>query len=149
HDRAAGELRGEPLDRGGGTADEVVETLAPRRALIGGREPERPSRYPAGEKLLPVEPLPIAEVLLGEFRHHHRLMRLAHGRVDRRGGLNRALELARHPYRVTRQFACERCEDAAVGAIAVEVALAVDAAAVRHRRVPDPPPLRRAHGWRL
>src|SRR5207253_9620351 len=94
----------------------------------------------------PAPPPPLPPVLLGATRPPHRPGRLPPARADPRRGLGRALELACHPHRLARQFARERRENPGVGAITVEVALAVDAAAVRHRRVPDPPPLRRAHG---
>src|ERR1043166_8003081 len=47
HDGAAGTLRGEPLDRAAGARDEIVETLPPRGAAVGGGGPERPPRHPA------------------------------------------------------------------------------------------------------
>jgi hypothetical protein len=55
----------------------------------------------------------------------------------------RALEIARIPNRVTRQDFRDRLEHLAIAAIALDVLLAVDVAAVAaHRRVTYPPPAR-------
>ena len=56
-------------------------------------------------------------------------------------------ETAGEPNRIPRQLAGNGTEDREVAAITVEVALAVDATVVGHRRVADPPPARLA--WAL
>jgi hypothetical protein len=69
------------------------------------------------------------------------------GRQDGSSRLPRAHEIAGHPDRIGRQLAREDAEDLGIAAVAVEVALAVDAAAVRDRGVPDPPPARDDRSW--
>jgi len=146
-DVAPGVCGVEPIDFGPYALDEIAETLPTGRALIGRGKPQRLRADLAfGKKGLALEPLPIAQMLLGQGGE-----RLGHDTVvpalacaqDRRGRLLGARQMARHPYRIAGQFARQEAEDLNVAAIAIEVALAIDAALVRHRSVPDPPPARR------
>src|SRR5206468_9084768 len=83
-------------------------------------------------------------ILFGEqnlMRHVRRLWKS--GGPDRFRGLVRAFEIARIPHRATRQDFCDRLEHLAIAAIALDVFLAVNVAAVAaHRRVTYPPPAR-------
>ncbi len=143
-DVAAAVLGGEALDWRPHAVDEIDEALPARRALVRGGEPEcvraDPSLRVEGFAL---EPLPFAQMLLGELRHLDRLdcaVAAAEGCHDRRCGLARAGEVARVPHRVGGQLACQRVEDFRCRAIAIEIALAIDAPAIGHGSVANPPP---------
>src|SRR5262249_21344371 len=77
--------------------------------------------------------------------HHVHGLRKSGG-PDRFGGLVGALQIARVPHRVARQDLCNRLEHFTIAAIAFEVLLAVDVAAVAaYRRMTYPPTTRYHH----
>jgi hypothetical protein len=131
------------LDRRAHPLEQIDEALAARRPLLGRSEPVTADvRGAAGEEFGAVAPLPFAEILLREGALlMQRIGRSQAGGPDRLGGLMGALEVARIPHRVLRQDARDRGEHHLVAAVAVEVLLAVDMAAVlAHGRVAHPPP---------
>ena len=122
---------------------QIGETLAAGRPLMGGAEPERKARaIAAGEEIGAHLPLPLPQMLLGEFGNRDRLRGVIHGGENRRGRLPRAGKIAREPHRVARQLVRQRREHFRRGDVAIDVRLAVDVHRIRHRRMPDPPPAR-------
>src|SRR5262245_28144828 len=82
-------------------------------------------------------------MLFGQGAHLHRLdavKTLWRRGQDRRGRLLGAQQVAGKPYRIARQLAGENAENLGIAAVAAEISLAIDEAAIGHRRVPDPPP---------
>src|SRR5205085_330431 len=98
------------------------------------------------------QPLPVAKALLreiGDSRHVRAGDRVGAGQAgthDRARRLVGAAQIAGHPDRVARQLTREAGEDGRVGTVAGHVLLAVDAALMRDRGMPDPPEARRRRG---
>src|SRR5262245_16947155 len=90
-------------------------------------------------------PLPFAQMLFGQGAYLNRLDALKtlwRGGQDRCGRLLGAQQVAGEPYRLARQLAGKNAENLRIATVAAEVTLAIDEAAIGHRRVPDPPPPR-------
>src|SRR5689334_17860708 len=135
--------RRDARDRLRGAIVEVHETLAVRRGFVDFGEPVAAERQ-ACDEFLAIHALPLAEILLGEqnLMRHARRPGKSSG-PDRFRSLVRALEIARIPGRSARQDFRHRLEYLAIAAIAFDVLLAVDVAAVAaHRRMTYPPPAR-------
>ena len=99
---------------------------------------------PAQEKVAAVEPLPIAEMLLGKVLVLMNFRRPRNFRcLDRLRRLHRAHQMTRHPDRVLRQQRRETRKHRCVAAVAGQIALPVDPALVdAHWGMANPPPTR-------
>ena len=146
NDIAAAVLGGEAVDRPAHALDEIDEALAAGGALVRGGEPERVrAHFSFRVERLALEPLPFAQVLLGELGNRDELSSAVLclvGRQDRGGRLARAREVAGEPDRIGRQLVRQCGEDVARRAVAVEIALAIDAPAIGDGSMSDPPPAR-------
>ena len=143
-DVAAAVLGGEAGDGGADALEEIEEALSARRALLRWRKPQRVrADFPLGIERLALEALPVAQVLLGQIGHcdgRYGGVALGSRRQDRHRGLPRAGEIAGEPHRVLRQLTRQHGENLAVRAVAIEIALAVDAAAIGNGSMADTPP---------
>ena len=150
-DILAGVRSVDALDTGHRPVRQIVEALAARRALMRGGEPVAGNRRRArSEERRTIHALPLAEILFGECLVLMHLVGLRQTRrPDRGSSLMRALQIAGKPDSIPRQEFRYTREHDAVAAIAADIGLAVDIAAVlAHRRVPHPPPACRCHAHR-
>ena len=134
-----------PRDGGTDPLDDVDEAFAVRRPLVRGRVPEGVRLLlPVEQKVAAVEPLPIAEMLLGKVLVLVNFLgrEISH-RLDRLRRLHRAHQMTRHPDRVLRQQRRETRKHRCVAAVAGQIALPVDPALVdAHWGMANPPPTR-------
>src|SRR5262245_35469267 len=141
NDVAVGVLARQPHDGSLGALNQVAKALAARRLLVGRAEPEMMTLLATGEEFLAREPLPFAEMLFSEFRDDDGFASCsAHGSSKGGGRLLGASEVAGDPQRIGWKALGHGGEDVLLTAVAVEIVLTVDAAAVGHRSVTHPPP---------
>ena len=135
-----------PVDRRAHALDEIDEALPAGRTLVRRARTKRVRADLAlGIEGLALEALPLAQVLLGELGNGNGPdagVAAIDGRHDGRRGLPGARKVAGQPDRVVRKLARQDVEDVRRRAIAVEIALAIDAPAIGHGSVSDPPPAR-------
>src|SRR5262249_46860801 len=143
HNVAALMFLGPTLDRNADTLHQIDEAFAVGRAFVGGGIPERVRLLTAiHQEGVAIKTLPIAEVLFGKILvllQFRRRLKISGGEDGLRC-LLRARQMAAEPDRLARQKRRQAGEDARITAIARQVALAVDAAFIDNRRMPDPPP---------